>query len=105
MLIVEDPTVTVKCRTAIKVLFLYFNLCLSVMLNSLSCPFTSISVLTDYSYISPRNNDQSINQSINHVPGKYRPVVILLFSINIESNFFFDRSLGAGMSCLSNSNS
>jgi hypothetical protein len=28
MLNIEDPTVTVKCRTAIKVLFLYFNLCL-----------------------------------------------------------------------------
>jgi hypothetical protein len=28
MLFVEDPIVTVKCRTAIKELFLYFNLCL-----------------------------------------------------------------------------
>ena len=28
MLIVEDPTVIVKYRTAIKALFLYFNLCL-----------------------------------------------------------------------------
>jgi len=26
MFVVENPTVTVKCRTAIKVLFLYFNL-------------------------------------------------------------------------------
>jgi len=25
MLIIEDPTVTVKCRTAMKMLFLYFN--------------------------------------------------------------------------------
>ena len=25
MLIVEDPTVTVKCKTAIKALFLYFK--------------------------------------------------------------------------------
>ena len=30
------------CRTAIKGLLLYFNLCLSVMLDSLSCLFTSI---------------------------------------------------------------
>ena len=37
--IVEDPTVTAKCRTAIKELFLYLNLCLSVMLNILSCSF------------------------------------------------------------------
>jgi len=33
----------VKCRTAIKVLFLYLNLC--VMLDSLSCSFTSYSFL------------------------------------------------------------
>ena len=38
-------TVTVKCRTAIKTLFLYFNLYLSVMLDRLSCTFTSISFL------------------------------------------------------------
>jgi hypothetical protein len=42
ILLIEDPTVTVKCRTAIKALFLYFNLCLSVMLNGLSCALTSI---------------------------------------------------------------
>ena len=29
-------------------LFLYFNLCLSVMLDSLSCSFTSISFLTNW---------------------------------------------------------
>jgi hypothetical protein len=29
MLIVEDHTETVKCRTAMKELFLYFNLCIS----------------------------------------------------------------------------
>jgi hypothetical protein len=28
-LIIEDPTVTVKCRTAIQLMFLYFNLFLS----------------------------------------------------------------------------
>jgi hypothetical protein len=44
--IVEDPTVTVKCRTAIKALFLYLNLGLSVMLDILSCSFTSIYFLT-----------------------------------------------------------
>ena len=27
MLIIEDPTVNVECRTAIKWLFFYFNLC------------------------------------------------------------------------------
>jgi hypothetical protein len=38
----EDPIVTVKCRTDIKTLFLYVKLCLYVMLDSLSCSFTSI---------------------------------------------------------------
>ena len=32
MLIIEDHTETVKCRTAMKALFLYFNLCLSAFL-------------------------------------------------------------------------
>jgi hypothetical protein len=45
ILIVEHTTVTLKCRTAIKALFLYFNLCPSVMLDSLSCSFTYISFL------------------------------------------------------------
>jgi hypothetical protein len=47
MLIVEDATVTLKCRTVIKALLLYFNLCLSVMLDNLSCPFTSIPIGTE----------------------------------------------------------
>jgi hypothetical protein len=38
MLIIEDPYLTVKCRTVIHTLFIYFNLCLSV-----KCSFTSIS--------------------------------------------------------------
>jgi len=47
ILVVEDPTVTVKCRTAIKAPFLYSNLCLSVKLYSLSCSFTSISLFNN----------------------------------------------------------
>jgi hypothetical protein len=39
-------TVTVKCRTAIIMLFLYLNICLSVDSGSFSCSFTSISFLT-----------------------------------------------------------
>jgi len=46
MHIVEDSTVTVKCST----LFLYFNLCLGVKLDSLLFSFTSISFLTHYYY-------------------------------------------------------
>ena len=34
MLNVEDPIVTVKCRTAIKAMVIYINECLSVMLES-----------------------------------------------------------------------
>jgi hypothetical protein len=44
--IVQDPTVTVNCRAAVKALFVYFNLCLSIMLYSLSCSFTSTPFLT-----------------------------------------------------------
>jgi hypothetical protein len=47
MVIAEDPTMTVKYRIAIKVLFLSFNLCLQVMLDNLTCSFTSISFLTN----------------------------------------------------------
>ena len=47
MVIAEDPTMTVKYRIAIKVLFLSFNLFLQVMLDNLTCSFTSISFLTN----------------------------------------------------------
>ena len=45
----EDPAMTVKCRTAIKALFLYFNLRLiSAMFNSFSCSCTcAISFLSE----------------------------------------------------------
>ena len=49
MFIVVDPIVTVKCRTAIQALLLYFNSCPSVMLDSLS--FTSIQYLTNIYYL------------------------------------------------------
>jgi hypothetical protein len=45
MFIIEGATVTVNCRTSIKDMFLYLDLCISVMSNSLSCSFTSISFL------------------------------------------------------------
>ena len=41
-----NPTVTVKCRTATNTLFFCFNLCVSVMLDSLPCSFASISYFT-----------------------------------------------------------
>jgi len=47
MLIVEIPTVIVKCRTAVKAQFLPFNMSLCVVLDIHSCSFTSVSFLTD----------------------------------------------------------
>jgi len=59
MLIIEDPTVTVTCRTAIKVLFLYFILCLTVMLDSLFdihvYPFSLIVHVKIYIQKFPKN--------------------------------------------------
>jgi len=60
ILIIKDPTVTVKCRTAIKalflyfnlyLLFLYFNLYLSVKLDGLSSSFIFISFLTKSCFV------------------------------------------------------
>jgi len=45
MLIIEHLVVTVKYRIA---LFLYFDLCLNVELDSLSSSFTSISFLINF---------------------------------------------------------
>jgi len=41
MNIVEDPNVTVKCRTARTIMFLYFNFCLSVVFDNVLCSFAS----------------------------------------------------------------
>ena len=47
VLIIIHFTITVKCRTAIKTLFLYLlNFCLSLNLESFSCSFTSIYFLS-----------------------------------------------------------
>jgi len=40
-LIIEDPNVTVKCRTALKALSLYLNSFPSVKLDSPSCSWKS----------------------------------------------------------------
>jgi hypothetical protein len=102
LLIVEDPTV--KCRAAIHCavpllecmskcnveqflmsiyihifsyykLFLYFNVCLSVMLNSFSCPFISISFLTNQ--IIPlwiNYHDTNVLKNVSLQQMKYRKV-------------------------------
>jgi hypothetical protein len=50
MLIIEDTTF--KYSTEIKALYFYFNLCLSVKLDSLSWSFTSISFHTNLSELN-----------------------------------------------------
>ena len=47
MVLDEDPTVTVKCTTAMQSLFLYSNLFLSVKLDSPPYSFTPISFFED----------------------------------------------------------
>ena len=46
MIFIEDHNVTVKYKTALKVLWLYFNVYLSVKLDNLSYSFIFISSLT-----------------------------------------------------------
>jgi len=46
LLIAEDPTVTVKCRSATKALFLYLHLCLHVIFNNLSYSLTSLGLFS-----------------------------------------------------------
>jgi hypothetical protein len=50
-------------------LFLYFNLCLSVKLDSLSCSFTSISFLTKWSLVDIVQHDiPYFNHRHNRMP-------------------------------------
>ena len=49
-LIFKDPTETVKWRATIKAMYLYLDLCQSVMLDRLACSFTSIFSLTQFCY-------------------------------------------------------
>jgi len=49
LLIVEDPIVTVKYRTAMKAIFHNFNLCLSIMLDSFIYIHVGAEALRGYS--------------------------------------------------------
>jgi len=51
MFIIVGHAVTVQCRTAIKVLFLYFNLLSTWNVGYLSCSFRSIFILTNLNKI------------------------------------------------------
>jgi hypothetical protein len=48
LLIIEIPTVIGKFRTAIKASLFYFNLCLSVMLDGLSCSYPFLLMLHEF---------------------------------------------------------
>ena len=70
-----------KCRTTIKTLFLYFNLCPSVILDILSCSFTSISFL---------NNYDRKNIHVSRPPNKLR--ICAFYAIKMSKNACIIRS-------------
>ena len=70
MPIVEYHTVTVKNRTIIKALFLFFNVFRNVMLDSLSYLFTSIFLyfrLKDHPYIFSGKVLFNLNIGLLHI--------------------------------------
>jgi hypothetical protein len=89
ILIVIDPTVTVKCRTAIKALFLYFNLCLSVMLDSLSCSFTSIFFRT-YTRTHIKNPEEKVFMCKLKISSWQE---LFLVTANVGNNFISENFL------------
>jgi hypothetical protein len=48
-------------------LFIYFNLCLSVILDSLSCSFTSILFVTKYWTCSANNMDVNEHERLSNI--------------------------------------
>jgi hypothetical protein len=78
MLIVKDPSVTVICRTAIKALFVYFNLCLCVMLDNLSCSFKSISFLTNFTVVNYKTEEDKQRRALLEMVG-VRMILLMNF--------------------------
>jgi len=72
------PTVAVKCRTVIKTLLLYFNLCLSVTLGIVSCWFTSIFFHANLSLYLPAL--RLVLCLTKSTVGSYKVVVFLLLN-------------------------
>jgi len=60
--------VTVKCRTAIKALFLCFYLCLCLMLDSLPCLFSSIFFLTNSCFCYWKQQQNKGKGETNQIP-------------------------------------
>jgi hypothetical protein len=73
VLIVEDPSMTVKCRTTINSLFIYFTLSPRVMLNSISS--TSIPLLTESMYF---------DKTITTIRNNYFENCVFLLCINMR---------------------
>ena len=59
---------TVKCRTAIKALYVYLSLCPSVMFDSLLCSFTVTSFLSIYFIIEIYSDCEMQNSNKRAVP-------------------------------------
>ena len=72
---------TVECSPAIKAMFLYFNLCLSVMLDCISCSFTSILFLANYLFILTEIIGQSACDT------NYAPLLVDLILYSYETDF------------------
>lgn len=69
---IEEPTVTMKCKTAMKALYLSINLCLSVM-DNLSCIYICyyFKAKEQRMYINnvfPLIYSSNVNQTINYNP-------------------------------------
>ena len=62
-------------------MFLYFNLCLSVMLDCISCSFTSILFLTNYLFILTEIIGQSACDT------NYAPLLVDLILYSYETDF------------------
>ena len=70
--------------------FLYFNLCLSVMLNSLSCPFISISFLTNQ--IIPlwiNYHDTNVLKKVSLQQMKYRKMQLHFALLHMYQQILF----------------
>ena len=65
VLIIENTNV--KCKVAIKVLFIYLNVCLGIKLDNLSCSCTSLSFLIKRGKLT--NNCASKNNALQRVYG------------------------------------
>jgi hypothetical protein len=73
-----------KCITAIKALFLYFNLCPSIMLDCLSCSFTSISFPNFSLWFDPVHEPTIYYTRDKHAIDYTTDVVIWTFEFNLQ---------------------